>query len=126
MILMVLALQAVAPPITDWQPFPMQRSPDGGLFERASARRDGDVVNAWVRLVNVRLTGEKEGAQQTDARMEFDCRGERGRVVEYRIVQPDGTISERRRSTATEAAWRKMGAGTRGSDVRAALCSRVR
>lgn len=125
MIVIALALQAAAAPITDWQPFPMQRSPNGGLFDRASASRKGEIVNAWVRLVNVRLQGVDE-TKQTDARMEFDCRTDRGRVVEYRIVRPDGSILETRRSSAGEASWRRMGSGMRGFDVRAALCSRVR
>ncbi|MBW6528476.1 hypothetical protein KZ813_16655 [Sphingomonas sp. RHCKR7] len=125
MIALVLALQIPAPPIVDWQPFGMQRSPDGGLFDQTSATRSGDVVNAWVRLVNVRLEGVNEHREQTDARMEVNCRHPLIRVVAYRIVSPNGAILKRGASSPREATWRKIGIGSRGADVRTALCNRV-
>jgi hypothetical protein len=125
-ILLAMALQTASPPIVDWQPFPMQRSPDGGLFDRTTAKRTGDVVSAWVRPVNVTFKGVTQPREQTDARMEIDCRRQRLRVVAYRLVRADGTISTEQASRSEEATWRTIGIGTRGADVRTALCRRVR
>lgn len=126
MIVLALALSASQPAIVDWQPFPMQRTPDGGLFDRTSARRTGDVVNAWVRLVNVELKGVNTVREQTDLRMELDCRGPRIRIVAYRVVSPEGTVLKEIVVAAKDAVWRPAGIGTRSADVRTALCARVR
>lgn len=126
MIVLALALQAAATGIVDWQPFPLQRTPDGGLFDRTSARRTDDVVNAWVRLVNVRLKDVNEARQQTDVRMEVDCAKPRMRVVASRVVDPDGTIAKSMSATAEQSRWQATRIGMRGADVRTALCARVR
>jgi hypothetical protein len=125
-ILFAVALSATQPAIVDWQPFSMQRTPDGGLFDRTSARRTADVVNAWVRLVNVEFKGVNKAREQTDLRMELDCRSPRMRIVGYRVVRPDDTILKDIVVARKDAAWRPAGVGTWSADVRIALCARVR
>jgi len=92
LILLALALQAAPVPIIDWQPFPIQRTPDGGLYDRTSASRRGSIVNAWVRFVNMELKGVNTKGQQTDSHLEMDCRNYRMRMLAARVVRSDGTI----------------------------------
>lgn len=122
---LALMLQA-APPIIDWQPFDMQRSPDGGLFDRTSAKRNGDVVNAWVRLVNMEMKGVNERRQQADAHMEVDCRRSMMRAIAFRVVGPDGTVLKAVPATPTQGRWQPARVGMRGYDIRVGLCERVR
>jgi hypothetical protein len=125
-IIIVLALQAISSPIVDWQPFTLQRTPDGGLFDRTTAKRRGEVVEAWVRLVNVQLRGVNEERQQTDVRMEVDCAKPRMRIVASRVVDPDGSVRKTMDASPKQSAWQPVRIGMRGADVRTALCGRVR
>ncbi|NYD89020.1 hypothetical protein [Sphingomonas melonis] len=129
MILLTVILQTLPVPpfsrITDWQPFPIQRTPEGGFYDRASATRRGDVVTAWVRFVNVELKGLNTAAQQTDAHMEADCRTPRMRMMAYRVVRPDGSTLQLRKAPPGEMEWHEMRLGMRGYDVVAGLCSRI-
>lgn len=126
MILLALALQSIPAPIIDWQPFPIQRTPDGGLYDRTSATRKGDIVNTWIRFVNMELKGVNEKGQQMDTHMEVDCRNPRMRMLGVRIVRPDGTVLKNTISGPSELGWHTMRIGMRGYDVRAGICSRVR
>ncbi|NYD89035.1 hypothetical protein [Sphingomonas melonis] len=130
MILLPIILQVIPtptpPPIIDWQPFPVQRTPDGGFYDRTSAARTGDIVNAWVRFVNVEMKGVNAEGQQTDAHLEADCRKPRMRMLAYRVVQRDGSTLKLLKAPPNEIGWHEMRTGMRGYDIRAGLCSRVR
>lgn len=126
MILLALALQATTPPIVDWQPFPMQRTPAGGLFDRSSATRTADVVRAWVRLLNVEVKGVNEARQQADTLMEVDCRKELMRGLSYRVTRADGTVLKLESATPEQSKWKRATIGMRGYDARAALCRLVK
>lgn len=125
-ILVALAFQTTSPRITEWQPFAMGRTPDGGLFDMTTASRKGSVVNAWVRLINVRLKGVNEAREQTDVRLEVDCGRALVRYLRYRVVRPDGTVLKEEDASAGQAKWQPVGVGMRVADARIALCSRVR
>lgn len=126
MILVAMLLQVAGPPIVDWQPFPMQRMPAGGLFDRSSASRTGDVVRAWVRLLNVELKSVNESRHQPDAQMEVDCRKPLMRAVAFRVVRSDGSILKAEDATPEQSKWQPSRIGMRGYDVRVALCRLVR
>lgn len=126
MILLAIALQLISAPIIDWQPFPIQRTPDGGLYDRTSATRKGDVVNTWIRFVNMELKGVNGRGEQLDTHMEVDCQKPRMRMLESRVVQSDGTVLKNTISGPSELGWHTMRIGMRGYDVRAGICSRVR
>ncbi|MES3150830.1 hypothetical protein [Sphingomonas faeni] len=126
MILFAIALQAAPPTIIDWQPFPIQRTPDGGLYDRTSATRSGDIVNTWIRFVNMELKGVNEAGEQTDSHMEVDCRKPRMKMLAFRVVRRDGTILKSTVSGPSELGWHIMRIGMRGYDIRAGICSRVR
>ena len=126
MILFAFALQAAPTPIIDWQPFPIQRTPDGGLYDRTSATRKDGVINTWVRFVNMELKGVNQAGQQMDTRLEIDCGKPRMRMLAIRVVRPDGIILNNTVPGPNELGWRTMRVGMRGYDIRAGLCSRVR
>ncbi len=124
--LLLLQVASPPPPIIDWQPFPIQRTPDGGLYDRTTARRRGDVVTVWVRLLNISLKGVNGPRQQADTHMEIDCGKPRMRMIEMRIVNPDGTVRQAVPGDANDLRWHPMRVGMRGYDIWAGLCSRVR
>jgi len=125
-ILLAIVLQASPAPIIDWQPFPIQRTPDGGLYDRTSATRNGDIVSTWVRFVNMELKGVNKSGEQTDSHLVVDCRKPRMKMLAVRVVRPDGTILKSVVNGPSELGWREMRIGMRGWDIRAGLCSRVR
>lgn len=126
MILLAIALQSTPAPIIDWQPFPIQRTPDGGLYDRTSTTRKGDIVDTWVRFVNMELKGVNGRGEQMDTHMEVDCRKPRMRMFEARVVRPDGTVLKSTLFGPSELEWHTMRIGMRGYDIRAGICSRVR
>lgn len=126
MLIAILLQSAVPAPLTDWQPFELRRTPNGGLYDKQSAKRSGSIVTAWVRLVNVELKSVNKPEEQADAHLEVDCSSRNvARMLAYRVVARNGTVKKEILANPQQKGWSQPRINSRLFDARQALCRQV-
>lgn len=128
------AAEAQKPTLTQWRPVATPRWAPGAMYDEASAKRQGDEVEAWVRFVDMRdhspveMTKEMRAlapkGSQIDSRMVIDCAKPRFRIVAMRITDASGRVLGEHASA--DDPWQRRAPRSRGAAMAPQMCAKIR
>lgn len=119
--------------VTQWRPVATPRWAPGAMYDEATAKRQGDVVEAWVRFVDMRdhspveMTKDMQAlapkGSQIDTRMQIDCVKPRFRIVSMRITSASGRVLGE--NPSPDEPWQRRGPRSRGAAMAPQMCRQI-